>query len=394
MTDPRELTAENFAPPSDLARIRRTALGLGIAGAALCVLGLVVDREQVFRSHLVAWIFWMGIAMGGFGTMLLHHMTRGAWGLLIRRIFEAGARTLPVLVLLFLPVLFGLTALFPWARPEAAADSLIQTKAWYLNPGFFMLRAAIYFAIWGLFTWVLLRRSRLQDETRNPGLLRKMQNVAGPGLGIYGLTATFGSVDWLMSLDPHWYSSLFGVYFIGGQAVAAMAAAILMVRYLAKRPPLEGVFQPRHYHDYGNLLMAFMLLWSYFGLSQLLIIWTGNLPEETVWYIHRSEHGWQWVSIALALFHFAVPFFLLLNRSVKRDIDRLAKVAVLLLVVHWLDVYWLAAPAWHEHLTVHWLDLAATVAVGGLWFGAFCHALGKRPLLPLGDPYLDEALES
>lgn len=390
---------ERFAPPEALGRLNKRALLIGGVAALLSAAGLFLDRTQFFRSYLVAWLFWMGIAMGGFGTMLLHHMSAGAWGLMIRRIFEAGTRTLPSLVALFLPILFGLEELFPWARAEAASDPLIAVKAWYLNPEFFTLRAFGYFAIWGVFAWALLRLSKRQDETADPGLFRKMQNIAGPALGIYGLTATFASVDWLMSLDPHWYSSLFGVYFIGGQAVASMSFVILMVAFFAKREPLQNAFREQHFHDYGSLLFAFVLLWSYFALSQFLIIWMGNIPEETVWFLHRQEHGWIWVSLALVVFHFAVPFALLLSRKRKRNIHALAKIAALLLVMHWVDLYWQAAPAFSQDPASsapipHWLDLTTLAAVGGLWFAAFTAELRKRPLLPVGEPHLKEALDA
>jgi hypothetical protein len=319
---------------------------------------------------------------------------------MIRRIFEAGAKTLPALVVLFLPILFGMKELFPWARADAASDPLLQIKAWYLNSGFFTFRAFLYFAIWGGFGWFLLRLSKQQDETGDPRLFRRMQGFAGPGLGIYGLTATFASVDWLMSLDPHWYSSLFGVYFIGGQAVAAMAFVILIVSFLARREPMKDVFRPQHYHDYGNLLFAFVLLWSYFGLSQFLIIWMGNLPEETAWYLHRQQHGWIWVSLALVIFHFAIPFALLLSKRRKRNIHALAKVAILLLVMHWVDLFWQAGPAFSDHAgspghpLPHWLDLTTVVAIGGLWLATFTALLSKRPLLPIGEPHLQEALDA
>ncbi len=388
------MTSARFDPPADLDRLNKRALTVGAVAAAASAAGLFLDRTQFFQSYLIAWLFWMGIAMGGLGTMMLSHMTGGAWGLMIRRVFEAGTRTLPALVALFLPILFGLDDLFVWARPEAAADPLIQVKAWYLNQPFFALRAAAYFAIWGVFGWALLRLSRRQDETADPGLVRKMQSLAGPGLGIYGLTATFASVDWLMSLDPHWYSSLFGVYFIGGQAVSAIAFAILMVAFLSNREPMQSAYRPQHIHDYGSLLFAFILLWSYFGLSQFLIIWMGNLSEETVWYLHRQQHGWQWVSLALVLFHFAVPFILLLSRRRKRNVKALAKVAILLLVMHWVDLVWQAGPAFSDHFSFHWLDLTTLVAVGGLWLAAFTVALRKRSLLPVGEPYLEEALNA
>lgn len=383
-----------YDAPGALGRINKRALAIGAAGAVLSAVGLFLDREQFFQSYLIAWLFWLGIAMGGFGTLMLSHMSGGAWGLMIRKIFEAGARTLPVLVILFLPLLFGIKDVFSWARPEAATDVLIQAKTWYLNQEFFIARAFAYFAIWGVFAWAMLRLSKRQDETADPGLVRKMQNIAGPGLGIYGLTATFASVDWLMSLDPHWYSSLFGVYYIGGQAVSAIAFGILVVAFLSRREPMQGVYRPQHYHDYGNLLFAFVLLWSYFALSQFLIIWMGNLSEETVWFLHRQEHGWEWISLALVLFHFAVPFALLLSRKRKRDIGALSKVAALLLLMHWVDLIYLAGPAFSDHLSFHWLDLTTMAAVGGLWVTAFTAELGKRSLLPVGEPHLEEALEA
>ncbi len=394
------ISARRFSPPAALGRLNRQALLIGGIAAALSVAGLFLDRTQFFRSYLIAWVFWMGIAMGGFALMMLHHMSSGAWGLMIRRIFEAGVRTLPSLIVLFLPILFGFEELFPWARAEAAADPILQVKAWYLNSQFFTLRAFLYFAIWGGFGWILLRLSKRQDQTGDPALFRKMQAFAGPGLGIYGLTATFASVDWLMSLDPHWYSSMFGLYFIIGQAVAAMAFAILMVAFLARREPMQDAFRPQHYHDYGNLLFAFVMLWSYFGLSQFLIIWMGNIPEETVWFLHRQQHGWIWVSLALVIFHFAVPFAFLLSRKRKRDIHALAKIAALLLVIHWVDLFWQAAPAFANgsgspgHPIPHWLDLTTFAAVGGLWFAAFTAELRKRSLLPVGEPHLEQALDA
>jgi hypothetical protein len=390
-----DLQPSDYAPPADLDRVRRNALTIGTVGAAVSLVGALLDPTQFSRSYLVAWLYWLGIAMGGFGTLMLHHMTRGGWGLMIRRILEAGARTLPLLALLFLPVALRLQDVFVWANPEAAAEEIIRQKDWYLNPPFFLARAALYFAIWGLFIFALTRLSLRQDETGDPGLFRRMQSIAGPGLGIYGLTASFAAVDWLMSLDPHWYSSLFGVYFIGGQAVAATAFVILAVRYLSARTPLESVFRSQHFHDYGNLLMAFVLLWSYFGLSQFLIIWSGNLPEETAWYLARQEGNWEWMALSLVVFHFAVPFFLLLGRHLKRRIGLLARVAALLLVMHWVDLYWQAAPAFeHGKFAPHWLDLATLIAVGGLWVAAFVTQLKKRCLLPIRDPYLKEALDA
>ena len=286
----RELSdISGYPPPPDLDRVQRNALILGAIGAAASIAGAFLDLEQFSRSYLVSWLYWLGITMGCFGILMLHHLTRGSWGLMVRRIFEAASRTLPIVALLFAPLALRLADVFPWARPEASEDALILHKQWFLNQPFFLGRAVAYFFIWGVFVFVLTRLSVEQDRTGDPRLFRRMQSWAAPGIGVFALLGSLAAVDWLMSLDPHWYSSLFGVYFIGGQIVAGMAFTIVMVRYLSDRQPLESVLTSQHYHDYGNLLMAFVLLWSYFALSQLLIIWSGNIAEETVWYLERQQ---------------------------------------------------------------------------------------------------------
>lgn len=386
--------SSSYLPPADLDRVRRNALLLGAIGAALTIVGAVLDLEQFSRSYLLAWLYWLSIALGCFGIMMLHHMTRGGWGLMVRRTLEAATRTLPVLILLFVPIALRLPDVFVWARPEAADDPLIAHKEWFLNEPFFLARAAGYFAIWGILVYFLNRLSLAQDKSGDPALFRRMQTWAAPGLAVFAVVGSLAAVDWVMSLDPHWYSSLFGFYYIGGQIVAGMAFTIVMVRYLSDREPMESIFTSQHYHDYGNLLMAFVLLWSYFALSQMLIIWSGNLSEETVWYLERQEGPWKWLGISLMVFHFAVPFFLLLSRHLKRSIGLLVRVALLLLVMRFVDLYWLAAPTFdHGHFAPHWADLAAMLGVGGLWTAAFVHQLKKRSLLPIQDPFLEEALD-
>jgi hypothetical protein len=381
-------------PAADLARLGRGALLAGAAGLVACAAGWFLAPAALYRAWLVAFLFWSSVAVGCLAIAMLHHLTGGAWGLVVRRQLEAAARTLPVVALLFVPVALGLDELYEWARPEAvAADALLRHKASYLNPGFFLLRAAGYFLLWGTFAFLLDRLSRRQDTTGDPGLLRRMQRLAGPGIVVYGLTATLASVDWLMSLDPRWYSSLYGLYFVIGQAVTALAFVILMESWLVRRPPLDTVLRPRHLHDHGKLLLAFVMVWAYFAFSQFLIIWSGHLPEETVFYHRRLHGGWQWLSLAVLLLHFVLPFALLLSRDWKRAARPLAAIAALVLGARWLDLYWQAAPSLHpESATLHWLDPAAMLAVGGLWLAAFCRELSRRPLLPVNDPFLAEAL--
>jgi len=387
-----------YAPPQELGAVERNAWLVGGLGAAASLAGFFLDRTQFFRSYLVAWLFCLGIALGCYAIALLHQLSRGAWGVMIRRPLGAATRTLPYLLVGFVPVVLGLEDLYSWARPEAAADPLIADKAWYLNSNGFILRGLACFAVWILFAWVLNRLSRRQDEVRSDKLFRRMQAVAAPALLVYVLTATAGSVDWLMSLDPHWYSSLFGMMFVVGHGVAGFSFVILVALYLGQRPPMSEHLQPRHFHDYGKLLLAFVMLWTYLQLSQLIIVWSGNLPEEVTFYINRTAGGWMWLSIGLVLGHFALPFALLLSRDLKRDSRRLGRVAVLLLIMRWFDIYWLAAPAFShgtgDHgLHFHWLDVATLVGLGGIWLALFTRQLAKRPLLPVFEPYLKEALE-
>lgn len=382
-----------YAAPAALDQVQRRALVAGGAGILLCALGFFLDRPAFYRAWLVGWIYWLGIALGCLAIMMLHHLTRGAWGLVARRVLEAAGRTLPVLALLFLPLLFGLQELYPWARPEAKADHLLQAKAAYLNVPFFVARAALYFLIWGGFAFILSRLSRRQDETGELQLTRRMQLLASAGIVLYCLAASFASVDWLMSLQPHWFSTIYGVYFLGGQGISALAFLIVVALFLWRREPMSEVLSPGHFHDWGKLLLAFVMLWTYFSFSQFLIIWSGNLPEEITWYAARTRGGWQWLAIALALFHFALPFVLLLSRDLKRRPQRLAAVAGWMLVMRWLDLVWQVEPAFSpERFTFHWLYLAAPLAVGGLWVWAWAAELKKRPLLPLRDPWLPEAL--
>lgn len=388
-TDP---STSPWAAPAGLRRFGRQAWIAALIGLIASLGGLSMDRTQFFQSYLVAWVFWTGLSVGCLAVMMLHHLTRGAWGLVVRRVFEATTATLPVLAVLFLPLLLGLGELYPWARPEAATDELIRHKAGYLNPVAFAVRSLLYLAVWTTLAWVLTGMSTRQDRTAEAGLMRRMQMVAAPGLAIYCLLASFAAVDWLMSLDPHWYSSVFGVYFIAGHGVAAFAFVIIVACYLSRHRPLAGVLAPRHFHDYGKLLLAFVMIWTYIAVSQLLIVWSGHLPEEIGWYRERAHGGWGLVSIALALFHFLLPFLLLLSRDLKRSARRLSVVAAVVLVMRWIDVYWLAAPSFGHRLAPHWLDAATMIGLGGVWVALFVGQLQRRALIPINDPNLGEAL--
>lgn len=387
-----EITAT--APP-ELDRFRQRALYTGIIALAACGVGAAFDSQQFFRSYLLAFVFWVGIALGCFAILMVQHLSGGAWGLVIRRVLEGATRTFPLLLLLFIPLLFGMTRLYVWARPEAHENPLIQHKAAYLNVTFFIARAAFYFLVWLVVSFLLNRWSLEQDHTREEGIQRRMQNISGPGLLLYGLTTTFASIDWVMSLEPEWFSTIFGMLFMGGQAISAMSFVIAVVVLLANTKPMSDILAPRHLHDLGKLLLAFIMLWAYFSFSQFLIIYAGNLPEEITWYVHRLRGPWRYIGLGIVIFHFALPFLLLLSRDLKRSGRWLATLAVAVLVMRLVDLYWLMAPDFHEGtFHIHWMDVALPLGLGGVWLWFFASQLKSRPLLPLGDPELGEAISA
>jgi hypothetical protein len=379
--------------PAGADRLQRTALIAGVAGLVVCVLGAFLSPDYFFRSWLVGWVYWVGVALGCLALSLLHHLTHGGWGIVLRRTMEAATRTLPALLVLGLPLLFGMQRLYPWARPEAANDPLLQAKAPYLNVPFYMVRFFLYFLIWGALAFLLSRMSQRQDRGDDPGITRRMQLVSAPALALYCLAVTFASVDWLMSLQPAWYSTIYGVYVMGGQGLSALAFLITFGLWLSRREPMERVLHPRLFHDYGKLMLAFVMLWAYFSFSQFLIMWSGNIPEEIHFYLERFHNGWGLVGLALVIFHFAVPFALLLSRNLKRDAGRLVWVAGLMLVARWIDLLWQVEPAFERQSpAMYWMYVAAPIAIGGLWLAYFLRELRSRPMLPVNDPYLPEAL--
>jgi hypothetical protein len=333
---------------------------------------------------------------------MLHHLSRGAWGLMIRRPLEAAARTLPLLLVLSLPLLAGLGDLFEWSHADVVAASPVLTqKAAYLNVPFFLGRAAFYFLVWIGLAWSLTRLSRRQDETADPALFRRMQAISAAGFLLLALTGTFAAIDWLMSLDPHWQSSLYGLWFFAGLGLSGLTFAVVVANWLRQREPMAGVLRARHFHDYGKLFFAFTMLWAYLSFSQFLLIWAGNLPEEIPFYLRRMHNGWGVVSAVLVVGHFVVPFLILLSADVKRRGPLLVKVAVWMLAMRWLDYFWNVAPtlqalhhgaeagAWWTGL---WIDLAAVVGLGGVCIWFYLRRLADRPLLPINDPFLAEVL--
>jgi hypothetical protein len=376
-------------------RLGRRALIVGAAALlALAVVGLATGGPQrVWGSYLAAFVFWIGVALGSLALVMLHQLSGGEWGVVIRRPAESAARTLPLMALLFLPVAFALPRIYAWARPEAvAASAALQHKAPYLNPGFFLARTGLYLTIWIALAYLLDRGSRAQDRTGDPRAGARLRTLSGPGLVLYALTVSFASFDWVMSLDAEWFSTIFGVLAIGGQGLSALAFMVAVLVPLSAREPLTGRVRPMHLHDLGKLMLAFVMLWAYFNFSQLIIIWSGNLPEEIPWYVRRLHGGWSWVGLGLILFHFVLPFLLLLSRDLKRRPGSLVAVAVALLVMRAVDTVWLVAPEL-EPLVAPALGVAADVlalaGVGGIWVWFFLRQLERRPRGPRHDPALE-----
>ena len=375
--------------------MQKRSLAVGLIAAVPCAGGALIFPPSFFRAYLSAYIFWVGIPVGCLALLMLHHLVGGRWGFMIQRVLEAAIQTLPLMALLFIPLFFGLSDLYPWARTEVvAADPLLRQKAAYLNIPFFVARTVFYFAVWIVLGRLLVTWSLQQDRTADTTLTLRLQRLSGPGLVLYGLTVSFAAIDWMMSLEPKWYSTIFGMIFMVSFGLAALALAILATRFLETEKPLARVVSPDRWHDLGNLLLAFVMFWAYLNFSQFLLIWSENLAEEIPWYLHRIGGGWEWAAIALILFQFGLPFVLLLSRDTKRNSQILATVAGAILFIHWLDVFWMIAPSFYPaRFQLHWMDIVAPIGIGGLWLAVFLGYLKSRALLPLHDPRFAELLE-
>lgn len=363
-------------------------LAAGIAGLVACVIGFAFSPQQVFRSYLFAYLFWFSVGLGCLPVLMLYHLVGGAWGYSIRRILESGTRTIVLLGILFIPVLAGMRELYKWVNPQDPEIALsVLKKAVYLNVPFFIARAVFFFVLWWFWASRLNRWSAAQDETGDVGLLRRFGRLSGPGLALMGFTVTFALIDWAMSLEPRWFSSIYGMLWFMDVALSALAFAIVVFTFLSDRSPLAEVARPEHLQDLGNLLFASLMIWAYLSFSQLLIIWSGDIPEEIDWYLSRLRHGWEWTALVLIGVQFFVPWFLLLSRRRKRSRRKLGYVALLVLAMRVVDTFWMITPAFYPNgFTIHWLDPAALIGIGGIWLAIFARQLLAMPLLALNDP--------
>jgi len=346
-----------------------------------------------FFAYLQAWLYFASIALGALFFVMLQHLTNTGWSVVVRRLAEAMAATLPLLALLFLPIVAGVGELYHWSHAAAvAADPLLQWKSGYLNTPFFLVRCAIYLGVWAWLARFFVGRSVAQDASGDVAHTVAMRRRAAPGMFLFAFTVTFAAFDLLMSLDPHWYSTMLGVYFFAGSAVGFFAALIVFTYLVQRAGFLRRAITREHYHDLGKLLFAFTVFWAYISFSQFMLMWYANIPEETLFYLHRQEHGWEWVGLALVFGHFLLPFLVLLSRAPKRRKGALAAAAGWLLLMHWVDLYWFIMPVGSEHAAVNWASLALTVGLGGVLVARLLWGARSVSLVPEKDPRLLESL--
>ncbi len=373
------MSAQEYKAPDSVGRLEKRALVVGVLGLVVSIIGWITKPEDFFRSYLVAFLLVLGLSLGSLGLLMLQHLTGGDWGILIRRPLESATRVLWLVVAFSVPLVFGMKYLY------------LQQK--YLTHDFFLLRLVIYFVIWIGLMWLFNRMSQEQDVNRDDRRLRgRFKRWAGPGIILYVFAMTFAAIDWSMSLSPHWASTIYGFLFVAGQAISAMSLMIITVVMFSRSEPFSHIIQKRHLHDLGKLLFAFNMLWAYFSFSQLLIIWSGNQPEEITFYKSRLNGSWGVVAAMVLLLHFFIPFFALLSRDVKRNQAVLPKIAMWLIAMRFLDIFWLTRPEFTYHALPTLWDIAAILALGGIWLWFFAVQLKQQPLLPLGEPKLAEAI--
>jgi hypothetical protein len=403
MADYTNLDPKTFAAPSITATIRRRSLIVGAIGAIVCLVGLFMPggAEHLLHSWLVAFMFWLGLSAGCMGVLMLTYMVGGWWGFIPRRIFLAGAQNVFLMAIFFLPILIFRKSLYIWMTDEfrqalPPSEAHLWKFASYLTTPRFVIASIIYFAIWMGLAFLLAKWAA--ERNNSPGNDRdwrlKFQRLSAPGLILYCLSMTFASFDWVMSLDPHWYSTIFGMIFLAGQALSALSFSAAICILLSKQEPMSLFFKKDIMHDIGKLMLAFTMFWAYVSFSQFLIIWAGNLPEEIHWFLNRLDHGWQVLAIGIILFHFALPFSLLLSKDLKKNRVGLTTIALLIMFMRYVELYWYIKPdLGGGNLRFAWLDIATMATIGGLWMAAFLRTLRSRPLFPVNDPLMDTALE-
>jgi hypothetical protein len=386
------------APPV-VKTIAQRSLIVGIVFGAVAIFLAFTRPDEFYRGYLLGFMCWLGVALGSMAILMIRHLTGGGWGMVIRRILGAAMRTVPLLTVLFIPIAVGMKHLYIWAQPldqvadKHLHDHLVDITKTYLTPAGFVYRAIFYFAVWNLLSYLLSHWSKQTDRAGAPDNTQKFKAVAGPGLILYGFTISFAAIDWVMSLDPSWISTIFGLIILIGEVLSAMCFAVVVERILFNYKPMSEMLKPDFVHDHGKWMLTFVMVWAYFSFSQWLIIWAGNLPSEITFYLKRLNGGWGWIGLTLALFHFAVPFAILLSRPFKRSIRKLVWLAIWLMLMRFVDLFWIIEPNFSQTLKLTVADVVVPIAIGGLWLAYFFRNLAGLPLLPAYDPSAGEVLE-
>ena len=387
------------APPV-VKTIQQRSLIIGVTFAVISVALAFLRPDEFFRGYLLGYMCWLGVTLGSMAILMVRHLTGGGWGMVIRRILGAAMRCLPLMAVLFVPILFGLPKLYVWARPlDSIADKHLRehlqmiTKT-YLNVTGFIIRAVIYLAIWNLLSFLLTKWSREQNMPPVRDHSHRFKAVSGPGLILYAFTIGFAAIDWIMSIDPTWISTIYGLLILIGELLSAMCFAVVVERILFNYKPMSEMLKADFVQDHGKWMLTFVMVWAYFGFSQWVIIWAGNLPEEITWYMRRLNGGWGYVGLVLVVFQFAVPFCFLLSRPFKRDIRRLVWLAAWIMLMRYLDLFWIIEPNFSPTFSLTFADVVVPVAIGGIWLAYFFRNLNSLPLLPAYDPEAHEVLEA
>jgi hypothetical protein len=391
----------NLAPPEIVRKISQRSLVVGVVFsviAAVCAFAFPNGRDEFFRAYLLGFMCWLGVALGSMAILMIRHLTGGGWGTVIRRILGAAMRTVPLLAVLFIPVILGIRHLYIWAQPlgniqnKHLREHLEQITQTYLTVNGFIVRAIFYFAIWNVLSFLLSKWSKETDRANAPDNSGRFKAVSGPGLILYGFTISFAAIDWIMSLDPSWISTIFGLIILIGEVLSAMCFAVVVERILYNYKPMSDLLTPDFVHDHGKWMLAFTMVWAYFNFSQWLIIWAGNLPSEITFYMKRLSGGWSSIGLILIFLGFVAPFALLLSRPFKRNIRRLVWLAVWIMLIRYLDLFWIIEPNFSKTLTVTIADIVVPVAIGGIWLWYFFRNLAALPLIPAYDHDAHEVL--
>jgi len=386
-----------------LARLKSTAVVMGIIGAVLTAIGFFTKTQDAFQSYLFAYLFWAGASIGSLGLLMLHHTVGGGWGWVLRRFLEAGTKMLPLMLLLFIPILLPgvlhIETLYwaphGWAHAGAATDPILMQKVAWLNLPWFIGRTVIYFGVWIAYAGFLRQKAALLDQGHDPRAYDALNRWAAFGLVVMVVTVTFAVVDWVMSLTPYWLSSIIGLLYCAAFCLTTMSLMLALVGRLGGGTPLvqDGV-PKKFFRDLGNFMLAMVMLWAYMTFSQYLIIYSGNLAEEVPWYINRARGGWGILSLGLIIVHFALPFaILLVNSQLKKSPRALGNLAMFIALMRFLDLFWWVVPNFRTSLfDLNAADLGAPLLIGGIWLWAWARAVQPQPLVSAYDPRIEANL--